>query len=56
MITGGQDGKLNVYHFNDSFFSIATLDTTLIINQEAIRDNIEFMGDINNGNNNHQHF
>lgn len=36
MITGGQDGKLNVYHFNDSFFSIATLDTTLIINQSQI--------------------
>tara|TARA_Y100000385_G_scaffold149122_1_gene154670 strand:+ start:787 stop:1974 length:1188 start_codon:yes stop_codon:yes gene_type:complete len=36
MITGGQDGKLNIYHFNDSFFSIATLDTTLIINQSQI--------------------
>ena len=36
MITGGQDGKLNVYHFNDSFFSIATLDTTLLINQSQI--------------------
>ena len=36
MIAGGQDGKLNVYHFNDSFFSVATLDTTLIINQSQI--------------------
>ena len=33
MITGGQDGKLNIYQFNDSFFSVATLDTTLLVNQ-----------------------
>ena len=36
MIAGGQDGNLNLYHFNDSFFSVATLDTTLIINQSQI--------------------
>ena len=40
MITGGQDGKLNIYHFNDSFFSIATLDTTLIINQSQFVDSM----------------
>tara|TARA_B100001093_G_scaffold75531_1_gene66354 strand:+ start:74 stop:1261 length:1188 start_codon:yes stop_codon:yes gene_type:complete len=33
MITGSQSGKLNIYHFNDSFFSVATLDTTLLVNQ-----------------------
>ena len=36
MIAGGQDGKLNIYHFNDSFLSVATLDTTLTINQSQI--------------------
>lgn len=36
MIAGGQDGKLNLYHFNDSFLSVANLDTTLTINQSQI--------------------
>lgn len=36
LITGGQDGKINTYTFNDSFFSIASLDTTLVINESQI--------------------
>ncbi|PCJ64995.1 MAG: hypothetical protein COA58_12050 [Bacteroidetes bacterium] len=36
MIAGGQDGQLNFYEFNDSFFAVATLDTTLLINNSQI--------------------
>lgn len=36
MIAGGQDGNLNFYEFNDSFFQVATPDTTLTIAQGQI--------------------
>lgn len=36
MIAGGQDGNLNFYEFNDSFFQVATLDTSLTIAQGQI--------------------
>jgi WD40 repeat protein len=36
MIAGGQDGGINFYTFNDSLFEIATLDTTLFINESQI--------------------
>ena len=35
-IAGGQDGILNKYEFNDSFFSILTLDTSLTISEGQI--------------------
>jgi WD40 repeat protein len=36
LIIGGQDGKLTFYEFNDSFFQIATEDTTYLLENTQI--------------------
>lgn len=37
LLAGGQDGKLNIYSFSDSFFLVATKDTTLLLNDAQIK-------------------
>ncbi len=36
LIIGGQDGRLNFYDFNDSFFQVVTYDTTLVLENTQI--------------------
>ena len=36
LIIGGQDGRLNFYDFNDSFFQIATIDTSFVLENTQI--------------------
>ncbi len=36
LIIGGQDGRLNFYEFNDSFFQVATKDTAFVLENTQI--------------------